>query len=191
MKKGIKIVLIVIFIILIGVGSYFISKVITENYMKETKTVEDINLKEFVSSFNKNLKENNIDIELSIDESEADTNKTYWINLEEDIDIAIMMDKVSENKEKDTVRITGLAYKTGYEDTEKINNYLKALLKTNNYKLSNSDINKMIENANNMKDSTKEDENETSKTSEYKGLGIDKNINSESTIYRIARYNEY
>ena len=191
MKKGIKIALIVIFIILIGVGSYFISKVITENYMKETKTVEDINLKEFVTSFNKNLKKNNIDIELSIDESEADANKTYWINLEEDIDIAIMMDKVTENKEKDTVRITGLAYKTGYENTEKINNYLKTLLKTNNYKLSNDDINKMIKNADNMKESTKKDGNETSKTFDYKGLGIDKNINSESTIYRIARYNKY
>ncbi len=191
MKKGIKIALIVIFIILIGIGSYFISKVITENYMKETKTVEDINLKEFVSSFNKNLKENTIDIELSIDEANADANKTYWINLEEDIDIAIMMDKVTDNKEKDTVRITGLAYKTGYEDTEKINNYLKTLLKTNNSKLNNDDINNMIKNADNMKESTKKDGNETSKTFDYKGLGIDKNINSESTIYRIARYNEY
>jgi len=191
MKKGIKIALIIIFIILIGVGSYFIAKSITENYLKENNIIEDINLKEFVSSFNKNLKENKIDLKLSIHETEVDANKTYWINLEEDIDIAIMMDKVTDNKEKDTVRITGLAFKTGYEDNEKINNYLKILVKTNNPKLSNDDINKMIKNADNMKGSTKEDGNETSKTYDYKGLGIDKNINSESTIYRIARYNEY
>ena len=191
MKKGIKILLVIIFIIIVGVGSYFISKNVTDNYLRENNTVEDIKLKNFVINFNKNLKNNKIDVELSINEVEANENSTYWINLEEGIDIAIMMDKVSDNKESDTVRITGLAYATNYEDTGKINNYLKALIKTNNSNLNNDDINKMIKNADNMKDSIKEEGNETSKTFDYKGLGIDKNINSESTIYRIARYNEY
>jgi len=191
MKKGIKIALIIIFIILIGFGSYFISKVITENYLKENKTIEDINLKAFVSNFNKNLKENNIDVEVSIDEVEADENKTYWINLEEDIDIAILMDKVSKNKEEDIVRITGLAFETDYEDNKKIENYLKIMLKTNNSKLNDNDINTMIKKANDMSNATEEDGNKTSKNFEYKGLGIDKNMNSESAIYRIARYNQY
>ena len=191
MKKGIKIALIIIFIILIGFGSYFISKVITENYLKENKTIEDINLKAFVSNFNKNLKENNIDVEVSIDEVEADENKTYWINLEEDIDIAILMDKVSKNKEEDIVRITGLAFETDYEDNKKIENYLRIMLKTNNSKLNDNDINTMIKKANDMSNATEEDGNKTSKNFEYKGLGIDKNMNSESAIYRIARYNQY
>ena len=191
MKKGIKIALIIVFLAIIGVGSYFIATSITKNYLKENKTVEDINFKEFVSTFNKNLKENKIESVLSTEEISADDNKTYWIDIEENINIAVMMDKVTDNKEKDIVRITGLAFKTGYEDTDKINNYLKSLIKTNNPKLSKDDINKMIKNANNMKGSTKKDGNETSKTFDYKGLGIDKNINSETTMYRIARYNEY
>lgn len=190
MKKYIKIALIIIMIGIVGVGSYFISKIITESYLKENKTVENINLKKFVTEFNKNLKDYKIDTELSLEEVEVD-NKTYWIDIEENIDIAIMMDKVTDNKEKNIVRISGLAFKTGYEDTDKINSYLKVLIKTNNPKLSNVGINKMIKNANNMKDSTKKDENETSKTYDYKGLGIDKNINSDTTIYRIARYNKY
>lgn len=190
MKRYIKIALIIILIGIVGVGSYFVSKIITEKYLKENKTVNNINLKEFVTEFNKNLKDYKIDTELSLEEVEVD-NKTYWIDIEENIDVAIMMDKITDNKEKDTVRISGLAFTTGYEDTDKLNNYLKVLIKTNNSKLSNSDINKMIKNANNMKDSTKKDDNETSKTYDYKGLGIDKNINSETTIYRIARYNKY
>ena len=68
MKKYIKIALIIIMIVLVGVGSYFVSKIITENYLKENKTVENINLKKFVTEFNKNLKDYKIDTELSLDE---------------------------------------------------------------------------------------------------------------------------
>lgn len=191
MKKGIKIGLIITFLAIIGVGSYFIGKTLIGNYLIEQNTIEEVNLKEFVSTFNKNLNKNKVDIVLTTEETEVDTNKTYWIDVEENIDIAILMDKISDKPDNDTVRITGLAFKTGYEDMDKINTYLKVLIKTNNPKLSNSEVNKMIENANNMKNSIKKDENETSKTYDYKGLGIDKNINSETTIYRIVRYNEY
>lgn len=191
MKKGIKIGLIIIFLAIIGVGSYFIGKTLIGNYLIEQNTIEEVNLKEFVSTFNKNLNKNKVDIVLTTEETEVDTNKTYWIDVEENIDIAILMDKISDKPDNDIVRITGVAFKTGYEDMDKINTYLKVLIKTNNPKLSNSEVNKMIENANNMKNSIKKDENETSKTYDYKGLGIDKNINSETTIYRIVRYNEY
>jgi len=192
MKKGIRITLIIILMTIIGTGSYFISKEVTESYLKDNKTIKDINLETFVTDFNKNLKESNINLELIIDEDVvANENKTYWINIEEGIDIAVLMDKITENKNKDVVRVTGLAFKTDYEDKEKIESYLKVLLKTNNPKLSDEDINKMIKNANNMNNSTEKDGNKTSKTFEYKGLGIDQNSNLESTIYRIARYNKY
>jgi len=192
MKKGIRITLIIILMTIIGTGSYFISKEVTESYLKDNKTIKDINLETFVTDFNKNLKESNINLELIIDEDVvANENKTYWINIQEGIDIAVLMDKITENKNKDVVRVTGLAFKTDYEDKEKIESYLKVLLKTNNPKLSDEDINKMIKNANNMNNSTEKDGNKTSKTFEYKGLGIDQNSNLESTIYRIARYNKY
>ncbi|MBE6153239.1 MAG: hypothetical protein E7166_03325 [Firmicutes bacterium] len=192
MKKGIRITLIIILMTIIGTGSYFISKEVTESYLKDNKTIKDINLETFVTDFNKNLKESNMDLELIIDEDVvANENKTYWINIQEGIDIAVLMDKITENKNKDVVRVTGLAFKTDYEDKEKIESYLKVLLKTNNPKLSDEDINKMIKNANNMNNSTEKDGNKTSKTFEYKGLGIDQNSNLESTIYRIARYNKY
>lgn len=191
MNKGIKIVLIIIFLILIGIGSYFIVRTITKNYLKETKTIKNINLKPFISNFNKNLEEYEMETELSIDEIEADKNKTYWIKIEEDVSIAIMMDKITENKNEDVVRISGLAYSTDYSDTEKINKYIEILIKTNNSKLNNNDIKTMIKNANDMSKSIEKDGNKTSPTFDYKGLGIDKNINSETTMYRIARYDKY
>ena len=188
MQKALKIILIFIFILLIGIGSYFISKRITENYIKNNKIVEDINIKTFIDKFNKNLKNNNIDFEVSIDNIKADNNKTYWINLEEDIDLAIMVDKISDNINNDIVRITGLAFSTNYKDSKKINNYLEIMLDTNNPRLTEKDKKKMIDNANDMSKAIKNGDNKTSPTFDYKGLGIDKNINSETTMYRIARY---
>ena len=189
MKKNIKIPLIIIFIILVGLGSYFITKILVQNYITKNNTIENISLKVFTDRFNKNLENENVDTKLNIEESIADNNKTYWINVEKDIDIAIMMDKVTEDKNKDIVRISGISYKNIYEDTDKIKKYLEILIKSNNPKLNKKEIDKMIENANNTKDAVTKDKNTTTANFDYKGLSIDKNIGEESTIYRIARYN--
>lgn len=189
MKKSIKIPLIIIFIILVGLGSYLITKSLVKNYITKNNTIENISLKDFTDRFNKNLEKENFDTKLNIGENIADNNKTYWISLEEDIDIAIMMDKVTNNKNKDIVRISGISYKNDYENTDKIKQYLEILIKSNNPKLTEKDINMMIKNANDTKDAVTKNNNTTTANFDYKGLSIDKNIGEENTIYRIARYN--
>lgn len=186
MKKGVKITIIILTIIIVGLLSYFITNKITTNYIKNNKTVDDISVEKFIEKFNKNLEDNNFKDKLELKDENA-VNKTYWINLNDDVTIALLVDNVKSDKVSATVRITGLSYKDEV-DKDEMEKYLKVLIKTNNEKLSNNEIEKMIKNANDMTDIKEKNGEKTSNTFEYKGLGIDKNIKSDTIIYRIARY---
>lgn len=187
MKKVLKIIFIILILLIVGFGSYFLSKKITENYIQNNLVVEDITLEDFINKFNKNLKSENIDESIELGDVIA-LNKTYWLKLNDNIDIALMVDKVESNKEKAILRISALSYNSDLEENKDYEKYLKILIKTNNEKLSNDEIKKIIKNSSDMSDSKKENGLTTSNVFDYKGLGVDKTISEELNTYRIARY---
>ena len=186
MKKVIKIITIIIAVLSIGTLSYLITNKITTDHITKNNTIENISVKQFISEFNKNLKEQDLEESISIEEVTADKNNTYWLILNDNFDIAIKVDKVTKKPEKDIVRLTGLAYNTEYDEKDEIEKYIKILLKTNNSKLTSKKIDEMLERVNKIDKSSKE--KATSKLFEYKGLGIDKTKDETNTMYRIARY---
>lgn len=186
MKKGLKIIIIIVAVLVIGLLSYLITNKITTEHIIKNNTIEDITIEKFINEFNKNLKEQEIEEVISLDEVTADDNDTYWLILNDNFDIAIKVDKVTKDIEKDTVRLTGLAYNTEYEEKEEIEKYIKILLKTNNIKLTNEKIDEMLDSVNKIDKSSKE--KVSSEVFEYKGLGIDKTKDKTNTMYRIARY---
>jgi len=187
MKKGLKITLIIIIFLFIGLLSYFITNKITTDHIHKNNTIENITVKDFINTFNKYLEEQEIEERLSLEEIQADANNTYWLILNDAFDIAIKVDKVTKNIEKDTVRLTGLAYNTTYEEKEEIDKYSKILIKANNSKLTNKKIEEILNSINKVDNTPKKEV--TSELFEYKGLGIDKTKNETNTMYRIARYN--
>ncbi len=187
MKKIVKIIILVLVLILVGFGSYFLSRKITENYINENLVVKDIKIKDFIDKFNDNLKKENISEKLELGNTIA-FNKTFWLELTDNIDIAVLVDEEKEKKEDSIVRITALSYDSKLEKTKEYEKYLKVLIKTNNDKLSSKEIEKIIDKASDMSKATDKNDTKTSPTYDYKGLGVDKTITSNDNAYRIARY---
>ena len=186
MNKVIKIIITTIIILSIGLLSYLITNNITTDHIIKNNTIENISVKQFISEFNKNLKEQDLEEQISLDEATADKNNTYWLILNDNFDVVVKVDKVTKNIENDTVRLNGLAYNTEYDEKDEIEKYIKILLKTNNSKLTDETINEMLESVNKIDKSSKE--KATSELFEYKGLGIDKTKDEINAMYRIARY---
>lgn len=186
MKKSLKIIIIIIVLLIVGTLSYFITNKITTEHFNKNNTIKNITVNDFINDFNNNLKTLELEESISLENVVADSNNTYWLILNDYFDVAIKVDKITKNPEKDIVRLSGLAYNTDCEEKEEIEKYSKILLKTNNSKLSNKKINEILNSVNKIDDSPKT--KITSELFEYKGLAIDKTKDKTNIMYRIARY---
>ena len=177
MKKSVKITIIILIMIILGLTSYFITKKLSDDYIKNNKIVENISVEKFINKFNENLTNNNFKEKLMLTDEVIDKN-TYWINLTDEVTIALNVDKEKKDKTSSIVRVNGLAYNEEDIEYHEAEKYLKVLIKTNNEKLSMKEINDMINKSNNSKS-----------TYIYKGIGIYKSKKEKDVIYTIYRYN--
>ena len=177
MKKGVKIIIIILIMIVLGLSSYFITKKLSDDYIKNNKVVENISIEKFINKFNENLTSNNFNDKLMITDEVIDKN-TYWINLTDEIIIALNVDKEKKDKTSAIIRVNGIAYNIEDIENSEAEKYLKILIKTNNEKLSMKEIEDMINKSNKSK-----------KVYKYKGLGILKIKKDNDITYNIYRYN--
>lgn len=128
-------------IILLLVGIF-----ILRNKKPKAVYLEEISISTFVDNFNKNLKDSNIEY-LANEDYLIKEDEFYWYGLYEDVVLHIVPIKYSGDLTKDIVLETGIFFDKGSANEELAMNYLANLIKTNDSKLTDEQVNEIIKQA--------------------------------------------
>ena len=150
MKRGNIIIIISLIVILASVGAYLGVKCYLdrdlENQKKELQDtiekygyVEKENVVTSVAKFNTEIMDNKIGNPAS-DEYMVAQDNLYWYELLDDVFLYVKPEIFTENRESDITGIMAIYYSKNIEDETVALNYVKALIKSNNEELVDSDI---------------------------------------------------
>lgn len=142
-SKGIiiGIIAVSVAIVLLLVGIF-----ILRNKKPKAVYLEEISISTFVDNFNKKLKDSNIEY-LANEDYLIKEDKFYWYGLYEDVVLHIVPIKYSGDLTKDTILETGIFFDKGSANEELAMNYLANLIKTNDSKLTDEQVNEIIKQA--------------------------------------------
>ena len=182
MKKSVIVVLVVVLVVVIGsVGvKIYLDKDIDkqkenlEDTINKYGVVTEVTVEESVAKFNTLVMGKNIGNVASDDYFTVDNN-LYWYGLIDDVYMYVKPVDFSGNK--DITNIITIQYSKNSKNSDVAINYVKALLKANNDKLTNSDIDYLMSEAKN------------SKKNSNNGMGISVSFveNDEREEYQIIR----
>lgn len=158
MKKNVIVVLVVVLVVVIGfVGvKIYLDKDIDkqkenlEDTINKYGVVTEVTVEESVAKFNTLVMDKNIGNVASDDYFTVDNN-LYWYGLIDDVYMYVKPVDFSGNKDKDITNIMTIQYSKNSKNSDVAINYVKALLKANNDKLTDSDIDYLMSEAKNNK----------------------------------------
>lgn len=142
-SKGIiiGIIAVSVAIILLLVGIF-----ILRNKKPKAVYLEEISISTFVDNFNKKITSSNIEY-LASEDYLIKEGEFYWYGLYEDVVLHIVPIKYSGDLTKDIVLETGIFFDKGSANEELAMNYLANLIKTNDSKLTDEQVNEIIKQA--------------------------------------------
>ena len=142
-SKGIiiGIIAVSVAIILLLVGIF-----ILRNKKPKAVYLEEISISTFVDNFNKKITSSNIEY-LASEDYLIKEDEFYWYGLYEDVVLHIVPIKYSGDLTKDIVLETGIFFDKGSANEELAMNYLANLIKTNDSKLTDEQVNEIIKQA--------------------------------------------
>lgn len=142
-SKGIiiGIIAVSVAIILLLVGIF-----ILRNKKPKAVYLEEISISTFVDNFNKKITSSNIEY-LASEDYLIKEDEFYWYGLYEDVVLHIVPIKYSGDLTKDTILETGIFFDKGSANEELAMNYLANLIKTNDSKLTDEQVNEIIKQA--------------------------------------------
>lgn len=158
MKKSVIVVLVVVLVVVIGsVGvKIYLDKDIDkqkenlEDTINKYGVVTEVTVEESVAKFNTLVMDKNIGNVASDDYFTVDNN-LYWYGLIDDVYMYVKPINFSGNKDKDITNIMTIQYSKNSKNSDVAINYVNALLKANNDKLTDSDIDYLMNEAKNNK----------------------------------------
>ncbi len=158
MKKSAIVVLVVVLVVVIGsVGvKIYLDKDIDkqkehlEDTINKYGVVTEVTVEESVAKFNTLVMDKNIG-NVASDEYFTVDNNLYWYGLIDDVYMYVKPINFSGNKDKDITNIMTIQYSKNSKNSDVAINYVKALLKANNDKLTDSDIDYLMSEAKNSK----------------------------------------
>ncbi len=197
LTKKDKIILILITIIL-GTGAYFLGAKLTKDYldkenekankidfseMTKLETIENISLKKLITSYNKILKEKNLD-KYTIKQDKMEKKDSFYEYTTNNITYVF---QVTNN----SVDIMSIYYK---EENDEVKEIIKLAIKANNDNLSDEDINMVYDSVIRTRNNKEENNSKTSEYFQYKGLetSLKETILTDKSLYqfRIGRITE-
>ena len=142
-SKGIiiGIIAVSVAIILLLVGIF-----ILRNKKPKAVYLEEISISTFVDNLNKKITSSNIEY-LASEDYLIKEDEFYWYGLYEDVVLHIVPIKYSGDLTKDIVLETGIFFDKGSANEELAMNYLANLIKTNDSKLTDEQVNEIIKQA--------------------------------------------
>lgn len=153
MKKIIKFIVCLVIVVLSVMSyisiNYYLDRDIekTKNDFKETIEkfgyVKKIDVLTLISKFNTEIMDNGLEFPAS-DNYLTIENDEYWYWLYDDIHCFIVSEKFTGEKEKDIVDMIGIYYPKNSPNEELAMKYVRNLLKANNNKLTDEDIDVLI-----------------------------------------------
>ena len=127
---------------------------------KEYGTVEEETLNILIAKFNTEIMDNGLEYPASDDYLTIQDNN-YWYGLYDDIYCYAVPEKYTGNKEKDIVEMIAIYYTKNSSNEELAIEYVRKLIKANNYDLTDNEINELINTA--KKISTKDENAQSGK----------------------------
>ena len=193
MKKREKIILIicsiVIFIsisIYIGV-KYYLNKDLEkqkenlQNIKESYGTVEKEIVEILVAKFNTEIMDNTNWSMLPVDDNNMIIHENnYWYPLYEDISLVIVPEKFTNDKTKDTVKLSFIYIESDSKYEEEAKKYFKYLIKANNENINEEDAENLIEKAEKLKE-------EKEASNNGKGLFVGIYEDKTNTQYQVTR----
>jgi len=158
MKKSSKITLIIfLLVIIIAVGGYFGVKYFLDKDLEKAKQelqetiekygyVEKESIETLVAKFNTEIKNNGMKYPAS-EEYLAVENDMYWYGMYEDISCYIVPEKFSNNKKQDIAEVMAIHFPKDSKNEKMAIKYAKSLIKANNSKLTDEDIDYLLSEA--------------------------------------------
>jgi len=158
-KKKIIIICSIIFVVLVVAICFAIAH-FSEQDLKDAEKdlqqtidkygyVEEEKVDVLVVKFNTEIMDNGLEYPAS-EEYLTVENETYWYGLYDDISLYIKTTNFSNNKETDVTDMMAIYYDKNSKNAEMAQKYVKYLIKANNDNLTDTDIDYLIEEAQNL-----------------------------------------
>ena len=117
------------------------------NTIEKYGTVEKENVEVSIAKFNREVMDNNIGDPASYDYMTQDNN-LYWFGLLDGVSLYVKAENYTGNKDKDITNMMVIQY---FDNETIALNYVKALIKSNNDALTDSDVDYLMKEAKNDK----------------------------------------
>lgn len=145
------------------------------NTIEKYGTVEKETVEVSIAKFNTEVMDNNIGDPASYDYMVED-NSLYWFGLFDSVNLYVKSENYTGNKDKDITDMIVIQY----SDNENIAlNYVKALIKSNNDTLTDSDVDYLMKEAKTLS-------NDKKKANNGKGISVGFVKNGEVTEYQLT-----
>lgn len=183
-----RLIIMIVIIAICAILGFFIAEWLTSSLLYQGKSASMMTEQVFLDTFNEKLSEENKQTSITIDKAKSENGTSFWLELEDDIQVIMSIQKDNGKLDENIVTITGIAYNHEKVSVDRVLPYLRILLKVNISDITEEEIKQWIQNADNMSDFKENDGIRISKEYKKDGIGIDKCVGSSNTIYRISRY---
>lgn len=141
--------------------------------------VEKENISTMIAKFNTEIMDSGINTP-AYDDYLTIEDDSYWFGITEDISYLLQPVKFSGDKEKDILEMSALYFNKDNYNEEEANKYAKCLIKSNNYELSDEDVENLIKEAKDLSSNNKTSNN-------GKGISVGFLEHGDNYIYQVIR----